>query len=607
VGLFGGLVRGKETHGEEPEDDARPEGMRTELEAAPQVPVVEVFRRFWPYARSYRKWLPPLLLLAALGPALEAAGIWLFQFLVDEVLVPRDFEPLLWLTLAYLGIAVLIGIVSFFDDYLSDWIGEGFIRSLRQGLFEHLHRLPVSFFERRKLGDVVSRLSGDVAAIESLVLSGVVSALQYAFQLVFFVGALFFLDWRLALVSLVAAPGFLLLARSFSKRIKKAAREQRRRAGSISTVAEESFSNVALVRAYGTEGAEAARFRRENDGNFRAHMAATRLEAAFSPLVGLLEVSGALVVIAYGAWRLTQGSITLGELLVFIAFLTRLYAPIEGLGSLTNTLWEASAGAERIIEFLDEEPSVADRPGARPLSGGRARGYVELDGVSFRYPGKRDYALRDVSLRVSPGEMLALVGPSGAGKSTVARLLLRFHDPEGGAVRLDGHDLRDLTLASLRENVSVVLQETLLFDGTVRENIAYGNPHATEREILRAAKLADVDEFVRGLPEGYETRVGQKGRALSGGQRQRVAIARAILRDAPVLVLDEPTTGLDAESARRVMEPLRRLASGRTTILISHDPALARQADRVVTLEGGRVAGTTAESDVRSLLHRRSG
>jgi ATP-binding cassette subfamily B protein len=569
--------------------------------AAPAVPVREILRRFWPYARPYRRWLPLTLLFVALGPAIEAATIWMYKILVDDVLVPQDFGLLIWVVLAYVGLTLAEGIVTFCDDLLSEWVGGRFTVALRTALFGHLHDLSSGFFDRRSLGDMVSRLSDDVDEVEELMLSGLASAMSYVFQLVFFTGALFYLEWRLALVSLFVVPLFWLAARHFSRKIKRAAREERRRSGSISAVAEESLSNAALVQAYNRKDTEVERFHRENEGSFAAQMAATRLSSLFSPLVNLIELAGVIVVIGVGAYELSQGRLTIGGLLVFMVYLSQLYRPIRGLSSLLNSFYSASAGAERIIEYLDQEPSVEDKPWARPLHG--ARGYVELDSVSFSYPGAEKPALEDVSLRVSPGEVLALVGPSGSGKSTLARLLLRFYDPDAGVIRLDGHDIRDLTLRSLRENVTVLLQETLVFDGTVRENIAYGKPGATEEEIVRAAKAADAHAFIMALPSGYDTIVGQKGRLLSGGQRQRVAIARAMIRDAPVLVLDEPTTGLDAESSRRVMEPLRRLMEGRTTIVISHNLLTVREATEILVLQDGRLA----ERGAHQLLLERNG
>ena len=553
--------------------------------AAPPVPIRDIFRRFWPYARPYRKWLVLALVLIAVVPAVDTATIWMFKLVIDDVLVPRDFGPFAWIALAYLGLTLLDGVVSFLDDYLSEWVAGRFLLDLRTRFFQHLQDLSLDFFDRRRLGDVLSRLSGDIASIENFVLSGVADAVSYALRIVFFVGALFYLQWDLALVSLVVAPLFWASARRFTRLIKQASREKRRRSGSITAVAEESLSNAALVQAYNRQPTEVERFHRQNVGSFEATMASVRIKALFSPLVDVIELLGAMVVIGMGTWELSNGRLTLGGLLVFLTFLSQLYSPIRGLSRLANTIYSASAGAERIIEFLDEEPSVGDGP----IELRRAHGEVVFDSVTFGYEGAERPAVEDVSFAVRPGETVALVGASGAGKSTLAKLMLRFYDPSSGAIFLDGWDLRELTLRSLRENVALLLQETLVFDGTVRENIAYGRPGATDAEIVAAARAADAHEFIEALPDGYDTLVGQKGRRLSGGQRQRLAIARAMVRDAPLLVLDEPTTGLDAESTRRVLEPLRRLMEGRATIVISHNLMTVREADEIVVLDGGQV------------------
>jgi ATP-binding cassette, subfamily B, bacterial len=554
--------------------------------AAPRLPVRAVVRRFWPYARPYRRWVLAVVALIALSQALDTALIWLFKVVVDDVLVPREFGPFPWIALAYAGLTVVGGAVSFLDDYLSTWVGERFVLDLRRTVFRHVQGLSLHFFERRRLGDVLARVTGDLSAIETLVLSGVADALSYVLRIAFFAAALFVIRWDLALAALVVAPIFWAAARHFSRLIKEASREKRRRSGSISAAAEESLSNAALVQAYNRQEWEVERLHRENLGAFRAELASTRLKALFGPLVDLVEVAGAVSVIGMGTWALSRGRLTLGELLVFLAYLSQLYSPIRGLGRLTNRLFAATAAAERVIEVLDERPSVSERPDAASL--GRARGTVEFEAVTFRYPGAPSPALERLSFRVEPGETLALVGPSGAGKSTVAKLLLRFYDPTTGRIAIDGRDLRSLRLDSLRDNVAVLFQETLVFDGTVRENILYGRPRATREELERAARSADAHEFVTRLPGGYDTAVGQKGRRLSGGQRQRIAIARALIRDAPILVLDEPTTGLDVESGDRILEPLRRLMAGRATIVISHDLLTARAADTILVLEGGR-------------------
>jgi ATP-binding cassette, subfamily B, bacterial len=554
--------------------------------AAPALPIREVFRRFWPFARPYRRLLYLTLGFVVLTPLVEAALVWMFKLVVDKVLVPKDFGPFWWIALAYVGLNLLDGLLGFADEYFSTWVGERFLLDLRTRMFAHLQNLSLEVFDRRRLGDVLSRLTGDIASIENLVLGGVVDAITFVLRIVVFTGVLLYLRWELALVSLVVAPLFWLAARRFSRLIKQASREKRRRSGSISAVAEESLGNAALVQAYNRQEHEVGRFNREGQGAFAAQMASTRIRGLFSPLINMLELAGALIVIGLGTWELSEGRLTLGGLLAFLAYLTQLYSPIRGLSRLTNTIYSASASAERVIELLDESPAVIEPERARPL--GRARGAVAFEGVSYRYGGAAVDALHDVAFEAEPGETIALVGASGAGKSTAAKLLLRFHDPTGGRVTLDGIDLRELSLRELRDNVAVVLQETLVFHATIRENIAYGRPEASAAEIEQAARAADAHEFVAELPDGYDTVIGQRGRRLSGGQRQRIAIARAMVRDAPVLLLDEPTTGLDAESSERVLEPMRRLMSGRTTIVISHNLLSVREATSIVVLDGGR-------------------
>ena len=573
--------------------------------AAPPVPVREIIRRFWPYARPYRRWLWVTAVFIVLLPAIETATIWLFKVVVDEVLVPRDFGPFVWIALGYVGLTLLAGIVSFADDYLSTWVGERFLLRLRTDFFRHVQNLSLDFFDRSRLGDTLSRLTNDISAIENFVLSGVADAMSYVLRIAFFLGALFYLQWDLALVSLFVAPLFWVAARRFSRLIKHASREKRRRSGSIGAVAEESLANAALVQAYNRQETEVERFHEQNLGSFRATMASTRIRALFTPIIDLIEIAGAIVVIGMGTWELSEGRLSLGGLLVFLTYLSQLYSPIRGLSRLTNTIYSASAGAERVIELMDTQPAVVDRRDARPL--GRASGSIAFDHVSFRYPDQPRDALQDVTFAVAPGETLALVGPSGAGKSTIAKLLLRFYDPTGGEVRIDGRDLRDVRLEELRDNVTVLLQETLVFHGTVRENIAYGKPGASEAEIEAAARAADAHEFILSLSEGYDTVIGQKGRRLSGGQRQRVAIARAMIRNAPVLLLDEPTTGLDAESGERVLEPLRRLMDGRATIVISHNLMTVRDATRIIVLESGSVveSGTHDELLTRGATYAR--
>ncbi|MGH2993548.1 MAG: ABC transporter ATP-binding protein, partial [Solirubrobacterales bacterium] len=567
--------------------------------AAREMPLGEVFRRFWPDARPYRRWIPVVLALVVLGAIIGTLEIWMFKLVVDKVLVPGDLGPLVWIALAYVGLTLAGAAVGFGDDYLGTWLAERFLLSMRMRVFSHLQRLSLDALDSRRLGDVLSRLTGDIQAIESFMLSGLIDGLSATLRIVFFAGALFVLQWDLALVALLIGPLFFIAARRFSRLVKHASREQRRRSGSLSAVAQESLANAALVQASNRQRAEQDRFRRENEGMIGAELASARIRGLFTPAIDFIELAGVMLVFVLGTLAVADGRLTLGGLLVFVAYLTQLYDPARELGSLSNRLFRALAGAERVTELLDERPRVTDSPHAVRL--GRARGAVAVDAVSFAYPGAARRALDDVTLSVAPGETLALVGASGAGKSTLAKLLLRFYDPDSGAIRLDGRDLRDLELHSVRRNIAILLQEQLVLHGTVRENIAFGAEDATEEEIIAAARAAGAHEFVEELPDGYDSVLGERGRRLSGGQRQRIAIARALVSDAPVLLLDEPSTGLDAHTKRELVAPLMRLSDDRTTIVISHDLLTTRDADHVVVLDGGRVAERGRHDDLLAL------
>ena len=466
------------------------------------------------------------------------------------------------------------------DGYVAARVGGKFLVRLRSRLFAHIHRLSLPTLDRRHLGDLVSRLSGDVAAIESLFVSGLTSVVSSVFQLFFFIGALLLLDWQLALASLVLAPLFWGLARFYAQRLKRASREKRRRTGSLSSIAEESLSSAALVQSHGLQAQEAARFQNQAEDIYDAELAAAKLRGLYPIVVHLFELAGMLAAIVLGAWALADGRLTLGGLLAFLAYLGMLYRPVQELGDIVGVIFAASAGAERVLELLDTPAGVTERPGARSLH--RVRGRLDLEGVTYRYPDAPAPTLHGADLRIHPGEVVALLGPSGVGKSTVAKLLARLIDPDDGAVRLDGHDVRDLQLSSVRAAIGLVLQETLVFDASVRDNLLLGQPAATDAELSWALEEVDALEFVTAMPGGLDARIGQKGRSLSGGQRQRIALARTLLRDSPVLVLDEPTNGLDSATAALV---LPRLLAGRSAVLITHDPEVAAMAHRTLFIE----------------------
>jgi ABC-type multidrug transport system fused ATPase/permease subunit len=528
-----------------------------------------------------------VLVLAMVAPVLDTLSISLYGRLVDNVLVPRDLSMLAPIAAAYVALTLFGGLLGFGRSYLSAWITEHLLFDLRNWLFVHLQTLPLEFFERARLGDTVSRITEDIDELGEFMATGLADGVSNLLRLIFFVGALFYLDARLALISLIVAPPFWLIGRRFATRVKALAREQRARDGAVTAIVEENLGNAPLVQAYNGQPAAAAGFARETRSVMAAQLALERLRAGYAPLISLIEVTGMLIVIGFGAVDLAEGRLTLGGLLAFLAYLSQLYGPVRSLNHLWGDAMASSAAAERVIELLDRQPAVADPADPAPLAG--VGGAITFDRVTYRYPGANADALSEVSFTLEPGQTLALVGKSGAGKSTTARLLLRMDDPRAGRILIDNHDLRTVSLSDLRDTVTILAQEALFFDVTVREAIAYGRPGASERDIVEAAQAAGAHEFIESLPHGYSTRIGQRGRGLSGGQRQRLAIARALLRDAPILVLDEPTTGLDDENAAQILDSIRRLMAGRTTIIVSHDLHLVRQATSIVVLEHGRV------------------
>ena len=553
----------------------------------PRTPTLAaLLRRFAPDVRPFRGAVVALGLVSILSPALDTAAVWLFKRVVDEVLVPRAPAALPRLALLLVAVTVADGIAGYGERVLSTWTAERFLVRLRSRALGHLLRVRAVTLDRLPLGDLLGRLTTDAAAVESFLVSGLGLALADLLRVIFFTGALFVLSWRLAAVAVVTATLLFWLARRVSHRLRVASREARRRSGAAASVAEEALSSAAVVQAFGREPYEEARFAAEASQAMAFHLTAARLRGLLTPLLELGELAAGLSVVALGALELAHGRITLGGLLVFVTYVGKLYSPARALGSYVASAQAAAAGAERIAEILDA-PVALDPPSARRLRAPAGR--VAFEDVGFRYPGAARDALRDVSFEVAPGEILAIVGPNGAGKSTVLKLLLRFLDPDRGRILLDEVDVRSITLESLRAAIALVPQEAALFHASVRDNIAYGREGATAEDVARAARAAQAHPFIRRLPAGYDTLVGEKGRALSGGQRQRVAVARALVRDAPVLLLDEPTAGLDAASARRVMATVRRHAADRACIVISHDLRAVRLADEIVVLHEGEV------------------
>ena len=546
------------------------------------------FRRFWPLTRSDRRWLAAGALLLICAAACDSVAVAMFADIVDSSLKAGDLGAFWWPAAIWAGVAVLSGLLVFGGQFLTARSGERFLLRLRDRIFGHLQRLSPDFVERRRLGDLIARLTDDLDTVERFVSSGLVQLVTSLFGVVFFAGYALYRNWELALAAFVVAPVFALITRRFARRINDRSREQRALNGDITAIMEENLANVTVVQAYNRQETEKQRLHAAGVRMLGANVSLARLGAVYAPVVHIAETVCVLGVVALGIWEVAAGRLSLGGVLAFAAILTYIYSPLQQLGQLRVMISAATTGSERIVELLDAEPPIVDAPDARSL--GRALGRLSLRSVGFSYREASRPALDQFTVDIDAGELVAVVGVSGAGKSTIAKLLLRFHDPSDGVIALDGVDIRALTLESLRRNISLVQQETLMFHGTIRDNIGYGCATAGEEDILAAAVAADAHDFVTALPDGYDTVLGQQGYGLSGGQRQRIAIARAMVANAPVLVLDEPTASLDDQAVERLLGPLRRLTTGRTTILITHDLRLTEIADRTLVLTEGRLA-----------------
>ena len=541
----------------------------------------DVLGRFWRYTRGNRRGLMLGGLCALVVSGAELGTVGVFGIITDRVFDRGHLAAFWGLAGWWLAIVAVAGVAMFFGEYLTTLASERFALRLRDEVFARAQRLAPDFFDRRHLGDLMVRLTEDVDVIEGVAASGAVGVVTSAASVVLFVAAAIIISWQLTLVACAVAPMFWLASRGFSGKMQAAAERQRTVTGNLTSAIEESLSNQALVQAFNRQAGEFRRLHDEGDSWLRARMAEVRLSAIYGPATYVIETLCVLTVFGFGAWELTRGQITLGGLLAFAILLAYLYSPVQGITGYRLSVAEASESVARVTEILDSPPGVRDGTLIRARI--KSRGAIAFQGVFFAYPESGKQVLWDLSFRTEPGKTLAITGPSGSGKSTIAKLLLRFYDPDAGRVLLDGVDIRDVSLSTLRYNITLLQQENLLFSGTIAENIGYGKRGATPAEIVAAAKAAGAHDFISALPDGYDTPVGQRGRLLSGGQRQRIAIARAALRDAPVLVLDEPSTGLSPADSRLVMRLLQPVMADRTTIIITHDMTVAAAADQVVT------------------------
>jgi subfamily B ATP-binding cassette protein MsbA len=496
------------------------------------------------------------------------------------------FSILNFAVLAVLVIAVFGAISSYFEKYLTTSVGQWVMHDLRRVLYSHIQRLSLSYHDQKRTGDLISRCTTDIDAVQSLISQVMLGMLVNVLTLTGMMLVMLYLNWAFTVIALLVAPALFFVVYHYTHRIKNASRALRRQEGEVVSVLEEVLSSIRVVKAFAREDYEQKRFERESRESVEKALRARNFKAKLPPIVEIIVACGTCLVLWYGARLVLASSLTGGELLVFLLYLGKMYKPMRELSKMTDTISKADVGWERIREVLENESQVRDRPGAKRAPG--FKGKIEFEHVRFAYNGN-GAVLEDLTFDIKPGQMVALVGPTGAGKTTIVSLLPRFYEANGGKIRIDGTDIRQFKQKSLREQISFVLQETLLFRATVAQNIAYGKPQATHEEIVRAARLANADEFIDRMPDGYETMIGERGVTLSGGQRQRITIARAIIRDSPILILDEPSAGLDAQSEQLVFGALGNLMEGKTSIVIAHRLATVRRADVIFVIDRGQV------------------
>ena len=544
--------------------------------------------RLLPYLRPY--W-PVLVLggvLALLVSGAEAFIAWLVKPAMDEIFLKRDETMLRIIPLALLGAYLLKGAGRFGQSYLMASVGERVIARIRRELYAHIQSMPLAFFASLHSAELMTRVVTDVNRLARLSSTVLVMAVRHVGTIAALLTVMFLREWVLALIAIAVFPLVGVAVRTIGRKLYKINRRTQQKIAELNVVLQESFTGTKIVKAFGREGLEQERFNSVNDRLLGLALKDRRIDEMAEPL---MEVLGALAIMGalwYGGYRVISGALTPGEFFSFTAAVVLLYGPVRQLSRMVNTVQQSIASVERVFEILDTPPAIVDAPDAHVLPG--FAGSIVFEGAGFRYPETEEWALRDVSMSVRKGELVAFVGMSGAGKTTLMELLPRFHDVTSGRITLDGHDLRAVTVSSLRGLIGIVTQDTFLFHDSVEYNIAYGRPGATAAEIERAARQAQAHDFIAALPEGYATSVGERGVKLSGGQAQRLAIARAFLKDPPILILDEATSDLDAESEFLVQQALSELMRGRTVLVIAHRLATVKHADRVVVVHAGRIA-----------------
>jgi subfamily B ATP-binding cassette protein MsbA len=554
--------------------------------------------------RPYRGWLLIILASMLVQTAMSIAAPWPLKIVLDHVVgshkAPGWLESLRFIHLdggkmefaavAALGlvlIAVLSAVASYIENYYTESVAQWVAHDLRMRTYDHLQRLSLGYYDTHQTGAILSTITSDVKTVQGFASSGTLGILVDLLTIVGMLGVMFWMNWDFALIAVAITPFLLMFVARLNRAVKRATHEVRRQQSGIVAAVQQGLESIRVVKAFGRQDTEETRLAQVSRATVDAALSARRVKSVLSPVVSIVVALCTGFVLWRGAALVLADTMTVGDLTVFLSYLGKFFKPVQDLAKMSNTIAQTAVAIERIQTILDTDDILPEKPDARDP--GEVKGEIAFEHVAFSYDPKAP-VLRDVNARIATGQFVGVVGPTGGGKSTIVSMIPRFYDPASGCVRVDGVDVRDYTLQGLRGRIGFVLQDTALFHGTVRENIAYGRPSATDEEIVQAARLANADEFIAKMPAGYDTMVGERGLTLSGGQRQRIGIARAIIRNAPILILDEPTAALDTESEKLVMEALGRLMKGRTVITIAHRLSTIRDADKILVLKDGVVA-----------------
>ena len=544
------------------------------------------YTRLLAYIKPYlgRLFLAIICIVVAAGANLYLP--WIIKDMIDKVLAEKDMAMLNIISVSIVVVFAIRGFFYYWQSYLVSYIGQRVVVDVREVMFRKFQRMPMAYFDKHQTGETMSYVTNDVAAIQAALVDNLIELFTEASILVGSIAMMLYLDWKLTLLTLVTVPLVGSAMRIFGRKIKKSGTLIQEKLADITALLQESISSIRIVKSFVREDYEIQRFQVENNLNFRAMMKNVQLTSLLTPTVEFLAAVAVTLIVWFGGYEVVQGIMTAGALVAFLTYAVNLANPVKRLSRIYGRMQQAMAAIDRIFFVLDLEETVTDKVDAKILP--KVKGHVKVEDVTFSYDGKHN-ALENVSFEVQPGQMIAFVGPSGAGKSTIANLIPRFYDVNGGAIKIDGFDIRDVTANSLREQIGIVPQETLLFNTTVMENIRYGKLDATDAEVIAAAKAANADKFIQDLPEGYQTLIGERGLNLSGGQRQRMAIARAMLKNPQVLILDEATSALDTESEKIVQAALDELMKGRTSFVIAHRLSTIFGADQIFVIDHGKI------------------